>query len=131
MSIAEGPAAGGGLLGSVRALARTLLALSKTRLEIFLNEIEEERLRIARQIVLVVLAGFCLTVGALLAVTFVVVLFWDTHRLLSLGLLAIAFLGGGAGLVMLFAARARAKPKLFSDSLGELTRDLEQLSDKP
>jgi uncharacterized membrane protein YqjE len=131
MSNPEGPAASGGLLASARAFAHTLIALSKTRLEIFLNEIEEERLHIARQIILAVLAGFCLLVGALLAVTFLVVLFWDTHRLLTLGLLALAFIGGGAGLVMLFSARAGAKPRLFSASLGELAKDLDRLSDRP
>ncbi len=130
MSNTEGPATGGGLLGSARALAHTLIALSKTRLEIFLNEIEEERLRIANQIVLVVLAGFCLIVGALLTVTFVVVLLWDSHRLLTLGLFALGFVGAGAGLVALFMARATAKPKLFSASLGELAKDLDQLSEK-
>lgn len=131
MSNTEGAATGGGLLGSARALARTLIALSKTRLALFLNEIEEERLRIANQIVLIVVAGFCLVVGALLSVTFIVVLFWETHRLLSLGILALAFLGTGIGLVTLFGARAKAKPKLFSASLGELAKDMDQLSDKP
>ena len=130
-SEAEGAATGGGLLGSVRALARTLIALSKTRLDIFLNEVEEERLRIARQLVLVMVACFCLIVGALLAVTLIVVLFWDTHRLLTLGLLALAFVGAGVSLVALFSARARSKPKLFSASLGELAKDAEQLSGKP
>ena len=131
MSNKEGAAAGGGLLQSARTLTRTLIALSKTRLEIFLNEIEEERLRIANQIMLIVMAGFCLVVGALLAVTFIVVLFWDTHRLITLGVLALAFLGAGAVLMLLFSARAKAKPKLFSTSLGELGKDAEQLSDKP
>ena len=131
MSNKEGAAAGGGLLRSARTLTRTLIALSKTRLEIFLNEIEEERLRIANQIMLIVMAGFCLVLGALLAVTFIVVLFWDTHRLITLGVLALAFLGTGAVLMLLFSARAKAKSKLFSSSLGELGKDVEQLSDKP
>ena len=33
--------------------------------------------------------------------------------------------------MLLFSARAKAKPKLFSSSLGELGKDVEQLSDKP
>ena len=127
----EDAADSGGLLDSVRALARTLIALSKTRLEIVFTEIEEERLRIANQIVLVVVAGFFLVVGALLGVSFIVVLLWDTHRLLTLGLMALASLGAGIGMLMLFNARARSKPKLFQASLGELSRDLERLSDKP
>ncbi len=131
MSNKEGAAAGGGLLRSARTLTRTLIALSKTRLEIFLNEIEEERLRIANQIMLIVTAGFCLVVGALLAVTFIVVLFWDTNRLITLCVLALAFLGAGAVLMLLFSARAKTKPKLFSSSLGELGKDVDQLTDKP
>jgi hypothetical protein len=34
-------------------------------------------------------------------------------------------------MVMLFLSRARSKPKLFSASLGELTKDLDHLSDQP
>ena len=127
---AEGAANAGSLLGSVRALARTLIALSKTRAEIFLTEIEEERLRIANQAVLVVIAGFFLVIGALLAVTFIVVLFWDTHRLLTLGIMAAASLGAGVGLMLLFNARARSRRQLFTASLGELGKDIEKLSEK-
>ncbi len=130
MSNTEGAATGGGLLGSARALGRTLIALSRTRLELVLNELEEERLRIAKQIMLIVAAGFCLVVGALLSVTFIVVLFWETHRLLSLGLLALGFFGSGIGLMALFNARAKSKPKLFSASLGELAKDMDRLSER-
>lgn len=127
---AEGAAASDGLLGSARALTRTLIAVAKTRFEIFVTEVEEERLHITGQAVLIVISGFCLTVGVLLLVAFVVVLLWDTHRLLTLGLLALLFFGAGTSLALVVNARARSKPKAFSASFGELEKDLEQLSDK-
>jgi uncharacterized membrane protein YqjE len=127
----ESTATGGGLLGSVRALLCTLIALSKTRLEIFVTELEEERLRITQQAILIMVGCFCSMVGVLLLLAFVVVLLWDTHRLLTLGLLTLAFLGAGASLFLVVNTRARSKPKAFSASLGELTKDLDQLSGKP
>ena len=128
---AEGTATGGGLLGSARALTRTLIAVAKTRLDIFVTEVEEERLRITRQAILMVAGGFCLMVGTLLVVAYIVVLFWETHRLLPLGLLALVFFGAGTSLLLVVNARARSKPKVFSASLGELEKDLDQLSGKP
>jgi len=128
---AEGTATGGGLLGSARALTRTLIAVAKTRLDIFVTEVEEERLRITRQAILMVAGGFCLMVGTLLLVAYIVALFWDTHRLLTLGLLALVFFGAGTSLFLVVNARARSKPKVFSASLGELEKDLDQLSGKP
>lgn len=124
-------ATGGSLLGSARALLRTLIALSKTRLDIFVTELEEERLRITQQAILVMVSGFCLMVGVLLLVAFVMILLWETHRLLTLGLLVLFFLGTGASLVLVFNTRARSKPKVFSASLGELAKDLDHLSGKP
>ena len=66
-------------------------------------------------------------VGVLLAVLFLVVLFWDTHRLAVLGLLSAAFLA--AGTVALFGIRRRLaqRPRLFSRTLEELARDRREL----
>lgn len=118
---------GTGLLDSLRNLAVTLVAVIHTRLEILSTEIEEEKLRIAQQVLLAAVALFFFGLGVLLSTLFVVLLFWDTHRLAVAGLLAAAFLGVGAIAALVFRSRARGKKALFAASLSELAKDQQQL----
>lgn len=125
-----GPAAAEspGLLASLRRLAATLVAVFQTRLELLATEVEEERIRLGRLLLLGAAAAFFLALGILTFTLFVIVLFWDTHRLLVTGLLAALYLG--AGLAIAFAARreALARPRLFAASLSELAKDRERLN---
>jgi uncharacterized membrane protein YqjE len=116
-----------GLLESLRNLARTFLAILQTRLEIVASEIEEGRTRLARIVVLAAVAGFCLALTLILLVFFLVVLFWDTDRLLAIGVLTGVFAAGGiAACLMLRAAIAR-RPRLLSATLAELRKDRTKL----
>jgi len=111
------------LLGSLRDLAKTFVALVQTRIEIFANDIDEERARLARVVVLAVVAAFCLGLAVVLLVLFVVVVFWDTNRLLAIGVIAGVFaLGALAALVALRSA-VRERPKFLSATLAELHKD--------
>ena len=118
---------GGGLLDSIRKLASTLVGILQTRLEIFATEIEEAKLRLGQLLLLWLVALFCLGLGIILLAVFFVVLFWDSHRLAVLGVMAGFFIGMGifAGLVV--RARTAESPKMFSDTLAELAKDREHL----
>ena len=117
----------GGLLGSLRGFASTLIEVIYTRVELFAVEFDEERRRIARALWLAAVGAFCLSLGILLAVLFVVVLFWDTHRLLVLGILAVGFLGTGVAAMLAFRARLADRTRLFSQTLEELRNDRDRL----
>jgi uncharacterized membrane protein YqjE len=117
----------GGILDSVRQLGATFVGLLHTRIEIVANEIEEERVRLRQGLLLAIVAGFSLAVAALLAVMFLVVLFWDTHRLVAMGVLFLVFFGVGAGCVLTLVRHARSRPRLFATTLGELAKDGERL----
>jgi len=121
----------GGLLDSMRRLAQTAVGLVETRLEIIVTELEEERLRLRRTLILAVVAGFCLSVAALLAVMFVVVVFWDTHRLTAIGGLLALFLGGGAVAGYALWRQTGGHARLFETTLGELRKDRERLGRRP
>jgi len=115
------------LLESLRNLARTFLAIVQTRLEIFASEIDEQRALLARIAVLAGVAAFCLGLAVILLVLFVVVLFWDTNRLLAIGVLAGVFAAGGiVACVVLRTAIAR-RPKLLAATLAELRKDRTKL----
>ena len=116
-----------GLMDSVKRLVSTLIAIVSTRLELFSNELQEERLRLTQMFFLSLSALFCFGMGVLLLTVFIAVVFWDDHRLAVLGGLCILFFVSGTLMAMSLRNKAQSKPKLFSASLAELAKDREQL----
>jgi uncharacterized membrane protein YqjE len=120
-----------GLMESLKRLADTLLAIFQTRLELLSNEMEEERVRIEQMLLYGSVALFFFGLAIMLLTAFIVVLFWDSHRLLVLGVFAALYFV--AGLLAWNALRrvAREKSKLFSASLAELADDRDRLAPRP
>lgn len=118
---------GGGLLASVRGLVATLLGTVQTRLELFSTEAEEHIVRLSRLWLLAACALMLFTLGILVATAFVLILFWDTHRLAAAGVLALLYLGAGVGVALYALNEARRQPRLFAASLAELAKDRQQL----
>ena len=118
----------GGLLASLRRAGSSLVEIVYTRLELLVTEIEEERARIARALWLAAISAFCLATGTVLVVAFIVVLFWDTHRLLAIGVLAGVFLAGGLMTLSSLRRLVADRKQLFAQSLAELRTDHEQLN---
>ena len=114
-------------MGSVRRLLSTLTSIVSTRLELLANELQEERLRLTQMLLFSVLALLCFGLGVLLLTVFIVVLFWDDHRLAVLGGLCVLFFALGTIMTLLLRSKARARSKLFSASLAEFSKDREQL----
>ena len=112
-----------GLLESLRNLARTFVAIVQTRIEIFASEIDEERTRLARIALLAAAAAFCLGLAVILLVFFLVVLFWDSDRLLAIGVLAGVFAVGGIAACLGLRAAISKRPKFLSATLAELRKD--------
>ena len=121
------PEASSGLMGSVRRLLSTLTSVVSTRLELLANELQEERLRLTQMLLFASFALFCFGMGILLLTVFIVVLFWDDHRLAVLGALSVLFFALGTLMAILLRSKAQAKSRLFSASLAELAKDSEQL----
>ena len=121
------PETSSGLLGSVKRLLSTLTSIVSARLELLGNELQEERLRLTQMLFFALFALFCFSMGLLLFTLFIVVLFWDDHRLAALGLACITYFVLGVSMALLLRGKARAKSKLFSASLAELVKDREQL----
>jgi uncharacterized membrane protein YqjE len=117
-----------GVLAGLRKLATTLVDLLRTRLALLTAELEEERGRIVRFLVLAVSAGFFLALGIVSLTFFVILLAWDTRPVLAAGLLTAAYLVIGA----ILAVKARnlifTRSGLFSGSLAELKKDHDELT---
>lgn len=119
---------GGGLRSSLQGLAATLLAIFQTRLALLSTELEEEKQRLLATMawgaVAVLLAGFAVAFAAM----FLVVVFWDTHRVLVMALVT-TFFGLGATLAVRQAARLlRQSSGMLSATLAELDADREALT---
>lgn len=115
------------LFDSLKQLVATVSGTLSTRLALLANELDEERVRVTRILLLTLLALFLFGGTAILATTFLVVLFWDTHRLLVLGGLGSLFALAGGWAVWQLRTEIRQKPKLFAASLAELQRDRDAL----
>jgi len=115
------------LLDSLRNFARTSVAVLQTRLEIFASELDEQRELLAKIAVLAAVAAFCLALAVMLFVLFVVVLFWDSNRLLAIGALAGVFAVGGAIALRMLRSALKQRPKLLAATLSELGKDRSRL----
>jgi uncharacterized membrane protein YqjE len=123
--------AAGGLFESLKTLTASLVGMAHTRLELLSNDIAEEREHMASFLVWMLVALFCLGVGVVLLAILIAVAFWESHRLMALGGLTGFFLVAGAGVGGIALVKARNRPRLFEASLGELSKDHQNLTSGP
>jgi len=117
-----------GLLGSLKRLTNTCIGVVHTRLELLSTDLEEGRERLTSLLAMTFVALFCLCFGMVLLAILIVVLFWDTHRLLVLSLLTGLFIVTG-GIIGALAIRAlKSMPRMFEASLAELVKDHQETS---
>ena len=112
---------------SLQALVASMLALVRTRLELAVVEFGEERERRKHIAMLGIVAGVFFALAALLFALFIVVLFWDSHRVAAVAGVTVAYLAIGLGALASLRSRHRELPAPFEASLAELARDVEAL----
>lgn len=124
----NGPSSQGrGLGASLQGLMATVLAIFHTRLELLVTELEEEKRRLLATVawgaVGVLVGCFALAFAAV----FITVLFWDSHRLLVVGLMTLTF-----GLISAWAMHrvkvlVRESGQMLAATLAELDADRQAL----
>lgn len=114
----------GGLFDSSKRALDALLELAQVRLELLGTELQAEKLRLFDALLRAIIAVVMLGLALVLALGFVVLLFWEGYRLAAVGVLALLFAGGGAALLS-SARRALSFDDggPFALTLGELRRD--------
>ena len=117
-----------GLLDSLTVLAGSLVSIARTRLELLSIDLEEDRIHLLSVVLLSLAALFSLVVGVVLVAILLVVIFWESHRLLVLGSLAGFFLVTGLVACGFALRKAKTKPRLFTSSLLELFKDSQRLN---
>lgn len=121
----------GGLMASLSRLLCTSIAIIQTRLELLSNELQEERLRVGQMLLYGSVALFFFGLAVVLLTVFIVVVFWDSYRLLVLGGFAVLYFVCGLLVWHTLRCIARRESKLFSASLAELADDCDQLAPPP
>lgn len=117
----------GGLFASLRQLLATTLEIAQVRLQLFGNELEQEKLRLFDGLLLAGVGLMLLTVGTVLLCGFVVLLFAEGYRLAALGVLTLAFVAGGVLMLRAAGHKMRSPGGMFQATLGELAQDRNSL----
>lgn len=117
----------GRLMSSVQGLAATLTAILQTRLALLATEVEEEKQRLLGVLAWGAIAILMGTVASVFLAAFITVVFWDTHPLLVLGGLTLAFAAACLWAVRRVNAITGSPEGMLAASLAELQADQEAL----
>ncbi len=116
-----------GILKNMARMASALLAIVQTRIELFTVELQEEAQRFLSYLILSLIALFFVMMTFLLAVLLVIVLFWDSWRILAISGLMVFF--GVAAVLIGVGIRSsfRKKPRMLASTRSEIARDIERM----
>ena len=115
-----------GLFASLKNLVATLIAIGKTRAELLVTELEEEKFRLMSLWAKAIGAAFLLALGVVMLVCCIALAFWE-QRVIVFGIFAALFVGGGLVLASSLKRQASQPSKMFKASLSELEADMAQL----
>ncbi|MGI4721232.1 MAG: phage holin family protein [Janthinobacterium lividum] len=111
------------ITAAVRQFGANLLDLARTRLELAAVELQEGAHRLLGYLVWAAVAAVLGLFALALAVLFVLVLFWDTHRLAAVGGMTVLFALGCAIAAMRVRAGLAKRPPVLPATLAELRKD--------
>jgi uncharacterized membrane protein YqjE len=123
---AEAPSRG--LFASLRRLVSTFVTTLHSRAELLGHEFERERIRLTRLALLGAAALLFLVFGLLMATVFVIVLFWDSQRLVAIGFLTVVYFAIGGGIALFAKQEASRAGRPFSATIEQLRQDREHLT---
>jgi uncharacterized membrane protein YqjE len=108
---------------SLRQLVAQLLALLQVRIELLTTELSGELRRLAVILVWAAVGLLFAFLALIMIVATVIVAFWDTNRLLAVGLVAGLFVMLAGIAVWQIVRRVRNGPPLLAGTISELRRD--------
>ncbi len=115
-----------GLFAALKNTFATLLGIGRTRAELLVLEIEEEKYRLISMWSKAIAAAFMLAIGLIMAAFALALAFWE-YRVLVFGLIAAGFMIGALTLVFILRQQMTRPSKLFRSSLSELDADIAAL----
>jgi uncharacterized membrane protein YqjE len=112
----------GGLLASGKRILRSVCDLAQSRVELFLIEVKEERIRLFDALFLVAACLVCALMTLALLTLTLVVIFWEEHRVGVLVLLTLGYAAGAGASFWTLRNRLRDWQS-FAATLEQIKRD--------
>jgi uncharacterized membrane protein YqjE len=111
------------IVDDLRGIASTGVRAVRTRLELLLIELKEEKAWLVRFLIVAVAALYLITFGLLLAVSALVLFASEENRPAILGICAAVFLLGGAGAAAYVYSSSKKRHPLFKETVAVLKGD--------
>jgi len=115
------------ITATIGRIGSNLLAMLRTRLELAALELQEETQRLFGYLAWGIAAAFFAVVAVLLAILFILVLFWDTHRLAAVGGMTVLFAAGSVFAALYVKSSLTNRPPILANTLAELRRDAQAI----
>jgi uncharacterized membrane protein YqjE len=116
------------LFRSIARLASTFVAIAHTRLELLTTEVQQELYRVAAIMVWTLVALAAAAIGLFMAALAIVLVFWDTHRVVAAVLVTTFFFLIALVALLVLRAKVKSKPPLLEATLAELATDATNLN---
>ncbi|KQQ91866.1 phage holin family protein [Massilia sp. Leaf139] len=109
---------------TIGRIGTNLVSMARTRLELAAVEAREETQAILGYAAWTLLAAFLGAFAFMLAALFVIVLFWDEHRLTAIGAMAGVLLLAAAAILAKVRAGFAARAPMLAATRAELGKDI-------
>lgn len=114
-------------LGPLRRIGGSLLALARSRLELFTVELQEEKLRVLNLLVWLGVAAALGVAGIIIAMSALTFWVWAAAGYAGLVGLAVITLAGAAVILSVIRYKVRTGPTPFAHTVNEFKKDAECL----
>ena len=119
-----------GWLDSFHRIGDALQGLIRNRIELFAVELQEEKLRFLRLVVLLAIAMIVGGAGLLVGILTLAIWLWNTTGYTGLILLSLATLILSGGILFVIYRQIRSEPPPFAELVAEFKKDTECLGKK-
>jgi len=116
-----------GLTTSLHRLVGSFVHALLTRFEILSTEVAEERFNLAKLAIVALVVLFCLQVGLIFGMLFLVLAVGEANRVAALGLSALVLLLGALAGTLWLRSWLKSRPPMFRTTMDELRKDAERL----
>jgi uncharacterized membrane protein YqjE len=127
---ASSPGLASGLFRSITQFVASLVTLTQTRLELLTTELREEVQRVASLAVYAFIALLAAMLGLFFLGLAIVIVYWDTHRVLAAWLVTATFFSLAIVAVVVLVAKMNSRPPILDATLSELKKDAAQLRER-
>jgi uncharacterized membrane protein YqjE len=117
-----------GPMAALRQGAEAAAHLCRSRLELLLLDVEEEKERLEQRFVLCAIGGTLLTLGSLAVTAFFVTLLWPVMNIWAIAFFAVLYLGGAAAISAKLYHLNRERRPTFACTLQEFEKDIKRFA---